>query len=118
MSQKNFNQRDTGNINDNCHPDNNNGSYSTANSCAKIDQILYNPGVERLTVVPNAQPMEYSSDLLGSPRIRELCDVATKAITHVAEMGLWKKGIEESRILQITGDAIEFVMQHPAPIAQ
>lgn len=40
---------------------------------AQFDDILYNPGVERLTVVPNGQPLEFSSDVLGSPRVRELC---------------------------------------------
>jgi protein-tyrosine kinase len=40
---------------------------------AEFDEILYNPGVERLTVVPNGQPMKLSSDALGSPRVREFC---------------------------------------------
>jgi protein-tyrosine kinase len=40
---------------------------------ARFDEILYSMGVERLGVIPNSQAMEYSSDLLGSPRLRELC---------------------------------------------
>jgi protein-tyrosine kinase len=40
---------------------------------AQFEEIIYSLGVERLAVVPNSQPMERSSDLLGSPRIRELC---------------------------------------------
>jgi protein-tyrosine kinase len=40
---------------------------------AQFEEILYRPGIERLALIPNSQPMEYSSDLLGSPRVRELC---------------------------------------------
>jgi protein-tyrosine kinase len=40
---------------------------------AEFDEIVYSPGVERLGIIPNAHPIEYSSDLLGSPRVRALC---------------------------------------------
>ena len=40
---------------------------------ASFDEILYNPGAERLGIIPNSQRIEHSSDLLGSPRLRELC---------------------------------------------
>lgn len=40
---------------------------------AQFDEVLYSPGVERLGVIPNSQPVAYSSDLLGAPRVRELC---------------------------------------------
>jgi Mrp family chromosome partitioning ATPase len=40
---------------------------------ASFDEILYNPGVERLTVVPNGQPLRHSSDALASNRMQEFC---------------------------------------------
>jgi len=40
---------------------------------AQFDEILYSPGEERLAVIPNAHAYDYSSDVLGSPRVRELC---------------------------------------------
>lgn len=40
---------------------------------AQFEEIVHGIGVDRLSVVPNAQPLDQSSDLLGSPRIRELC---------------------------------------------
>jgi capsular exopolysaccharide synthesis family protein len=47
---------------------------------AEFQDILYNPGVERLVVVPNAQPMENSSDLLGSPRMSKLCQLLASEV--------------------------------------
>jgi capsular exopolysaccharide synthesis family protein len=41
---------------------------------ARFEDIVYDPGVERLAVIPNAQPLRYSSELIGSPRMQELCD--------------------------------------------
>lgn len=41
---------------------------------ADFDEVLYSPGVERFGIVPNSQSLEYSSDVLGSPRVRELCE--------------------------------------------
>ena len=41
---------------------------------ARFEEILYSPGVERLGIIPNAQRVEGSSDFLGSPRMRELCE--------------------------------------------
>jgi Mrp family chromosome partitioning ATPase len=40
---------------------------------ARFEDVIYSPGVERLGVIPNAQVIEQSSEVLGSPRIRELC---------------------------------------------
>jgi Mrp family chromosome partitioning ATPase len=40
---------------------------------ATFEEIVYEPGVERLAVIPNARPLEQSSELLGSPRMFELC---------------------------------------------
>ncbi len=40
---------------------------------ATFDEIVYEPGVERLAVIPNAGPIEQSSELLGWPRMFELC---------------------------------------------
>jgi non-specific protein-tyrosine kinase len=39
---------------------------------ASFDEIVYEPGIERLAVIPNAKSMEQSSELLGSPRMFEL----------------------------------------------
>ena len=39
---------------------------------AGINDIIYNPSVERLAVIPNARPLEHSSDFLSSPRMLEL----------------------------------------------
>jgi len=44
---------------------------------AQFDEVLYSPGVERLGVIPNAQPMAHSSEALGSPRMRELVQSLT-----------------------------------------
>ena len=40
---------------------------------AQFDEIIYSPGVERLAVIPNANVVALSSDVLGSPRAHELC---------------------------------------------
>jgi capsular exopolysaccharide synthesis family protein len=39
---------------------------------ATFDQIVYDPGIERLSVIPNGRGMDQSSELLGSPRMFEL----------------------------------------------
>jgi capsular exopolysaccharide synthesis family protein len=39
---------------------------------ATFDEIVYEPGVERLAVIPNGRPLEQSSELLASPRMSEL----------------------------------------------
>jgi capsular exopolysaccharide synthesis family protein len=40
---------------------------------AKFSDILYSlKGIDRLTLIPNREPVENSSDLLGSPRMKEL----------------------------------------------
>jgi protein-tyrosine kinase len=38
---------------------------------AEIDQIIYDTGVKRLAVVPNAHPVEQSSEYLSAPRMTE-----------------------------------------------
>jgi capsular exopolysaccharide synthesis family protein len=47
---------------------------------AEFQDILYNPGVERLVVIPNAQPMENSSDLLGSTKMSKLCQLLASEV--------------------------------------
>jgi Mrp family chromosome partitioning ATPase len=39
---------------------------------ASFDEIVYDPGIERLSVIPNGRGMDQSSELLGSPRMFEL----------------------------------------------
>lgn len=39
---------------------------------ASIDEIVYEPGVERLAIIPNGRPLEQSSELIASPRMLEL----------------------------------------------
>jgi capsular exopolysaccharide synthesis family protein len=39
---------------------------------ANFEDIVYEPGVERLAVIPNGKALEHSSELLGSPRMFEL----------------------------------------------
>jgi protein-tyrosine kinase len=39
---------------------------------AEIDQIIYDTGVKRLAVIPNAHPVEQSSEYLSAPRMTEL----------------------------------------------
>lgn len=39
---------------------------------ASFDEIVYEPGIERLSVIPNGKGIEHSSELLGSPRMFEL----------------------------------------------
>jgi Mrp family chromosome partitioning ATPase len=39
---------------------------------ANFEDIVYEPGVERLAVIPNGRPLEQSSELLASPRIFDL----------------------------------------------
>ena len=39
---------------------------------ASFDEIVYEPGVERLAIIPNGRPLEQSSELVVSPRMLEL----------------------------------------------
>jgi Mrp family chromosome partitioning ATPase len=39
---------------------------------ATLDEIVYNPGLPRLAVVPNAHPLPHSSEHLNSPRMFDL----------------------------------------------
>ena len=49
---------------------------------AGFDDIIYSPGVERLAIIPNAEIMEHSSDVLGSPRMHELCETLANEQTR------------------------------------
>ena len=47
------------------------GDYLQGN--ADVNDVIYAPGdIDRLAIVPNRMPLEDSSDLIGSPRMREL----------------------------------------------
>ena len=46
------------------------GEYLTGE--AELDQIIYNPGIERLAVIPNSSSFEHSSERLTGPRMLEL----------------------------------------------
>jgi protein-tyrosine kinase len=39
---------------------------------ASFDEIVYEPGVERLAIIPNGRPLEQSSELVVSPRMLDL----------------------------------------------
>jgi protein-tyrosine kinase len=39
---------------------------------ASLDEVTYDPGVERLAIIPNGRPLEQSSELIASPRMLEL----------------------------------------------
>jgi protein-tyrosine kinase len=39
---------------------------------AEIDQVIYDPGIPRLSVIPNLQAFEHSSESLSGPRMLEL----------------------------------------------
>jgi len=39
---------------------------------AELDQIIYDPGIERLAVIPNSSSFEHSSERLTGPRMLEL----------------------------------------------
>jgi protein-tyrosine kinase len=39
---------------------------------ASVDDIIYSPGIERLAIVPNFQPIADSSEMLTAPRMTEL----------------------------------------------
>ena len=41
---------------------------------AKIEDIIYDPGIARLAVIPNAHAAEHPSELLGSARMDELVE--------------------------------------------
>jgi capsular exopolysaccharide synthesis family protein len=42
------------------------------NGKAELNDVLYSPGIDRLTVLPNSPSGGYSSELLSSPRMDEL----------------------------------------------
>lgn len=46
------------------------GEYLTGE--AELGQIIYNPGIERLAVIPNSSSFEHSSERLTGPRMLEL----------------------------------------------
>lgn len=39
---------------------------------ASVDDIIYSPGIERLAIIPNFQPIADSSEMLTAPRMTEL----------------------------------------------
>lgn len=39
---------------------------------ASVDDIIYSPGIDRLAIVPNFQPISDSSEMLATPRMSEL----------------------------------------------
>jgi Mrp family chromosome partitioning ATPase len=39
---------------------------------AELDQIIYDPGIDRLAVIPNSRSFEHSSERLSGPRMLEL----------------------------------------------
>jgi protein-tyrosine kinase len=39
---------------------------------APFESVIYSPGIERLAVIPNFEPLVHSSELLSSPRMLEL----------------------------------------------
>ncbi len=47
---------------------------------ASIDQIVYNPGVERLGIIPNTRAFDHSSELLASPRMLDLTQALTAEV--------------------------------------
>jgi protein-tyrosine kinase len=40
---------------------------------ATIESIVYSPNLDRLSVIPNFQPLTQSSELLSSPKMLDLC---------------------------------------------
>ena len=53
--------------------DNGIGDYLNGN--AEIPEVIYIPkGMERMSVIPNREPVENSSDLLSSPRMKQLLE--------------------------------------------
>jgi protein-tyrosine kinase len=47
---------------------------------ASMDQIIYDPGVERLGIIPNTRAFEHSSELLASPRMLDLTQALTAEV--------------------------------------
>lgn len=47
---------------------------------AGIDEIVYNPGMSRLAVIPNARSFQQSSEFLTSPRMGELLNTLEQEI--------------------------------------
>lgn len=45
---------------------------------ASLDEIIYNPGIPRLAVIPNNRPFQHSSEHLTSPRMQEMLSVLDK----------------------------------------
>ena len=49
------------------------GDYLTGN--ARVEEIMYAPdGIDRLVVIPNREPVLQASELISSPRMRELLE--------------------------------------------
>lgn len=49
---------------------------------AEIEQIIYEVGVPRLAIIPNAQQLQHSSELLSSPRMQQLLERLRNAAEH------------------------------------
>ena len=47
---------------------------------ASIEQIIYNPGIDRLGIIPNTRAFEHSSELLASPRMLDLTQALTAEV--------------------------------------
>jgi capsular exopolysaccharide synthesis family protein len=49
---------------------------------ASVDDIIYSPGIERLAIVPNFQPIADSSEMLTTPRMGELMQALERETPH------------------------------------
>jgi protein-tyrosine kinase len=47
---------------------------------ASVDDIIYSPGIERLAIVPNFQPIADSSEMLTTPRMTELLQALEREV--------------------------------------
>jgi capsular exopolysaccharide synthesis family protein len=54
------------------------GDYLTGQ--ASMDEIIYDPGVERLGIIPNTRTFDNSSELLASPRMLDLTQALAQEI--------------------------------------
>jgi capsular exopolysaccharide synthesis family protein len=71
---------------------------------AEIEQIIYESGVPRLAIVPNAYSMEHSSELLGSDRMQAL-------VQHLSAATPRRVVIYDMPPVLMADDVIAFVPQ-------
>lgn len=71
---------------------------------AEFDQIVYDTGIKRLSVIPNAHPVEQSSEYLGGPRFNEFL---TKLASEVPQRIV----IFDLPPLMVSDDVITFAPQ-------